>query len=371
MAKAKKKLLPKDFDALLKNGDVEALKSIFKTCDVNARGSYAKHTAIAFNDCPDELVRWLIDEGADISAEDNYGETPLHARAGHWQGRIEILLELGANVNHQAGGRGTPLHRAAAVGNSKTVALLLEYRADPNITNAEGLTALANALRQCHNAKIVEMLAVAEILVGTISTEPEPSKSFISRILGNRTQTHKKAIDYKALVTKIGETFEFHRDGYNPEHVGEASDALDKLYSLFDVTPVPRRVNYDGKSPIVAKAQKWEDQHQELWELLVPSSGAASTVQGEAIRISGRLHIEIYHNGSGNWDREFRNMANGFLDLVAMGTSLPDEEISKAKEIVALLPKTDDETSDLCKLAVDWVRLNPNPITLSLPKYQR
>ena len=41
MAKAKKKLLPKDFDALLKGGDLAALKAVFDTCELDARGGEA------------------------------------------------------------------------------------------------------------------------------------------------------------------------------------------------------------------------------------------------------------------------------------------------------------------------------------------
>ena len=124
MAK-KKKLLPKDFEQLLEQGNLADLQAVFATCDVNARGGSSKHTAPAFNECPDELVRWLVDQGNDLSAEDIYGETPLHARAGHWQGRLDVLLELGADVNAGEGARGTPLHRAAHSARSANARLLL------------------------------------------------------------------------------------------------------------------------------------------------------------------------------------------------------------------------------------------------------
>src|SRR5688572_10451403 len=68
VAKAKKKLLPKDFDALLEAGDLDTLKAVFDSCDVNARGGYTKQTALAFRGCPDELTRWLVEQGADLSA---------------------------------------------------------------------------------------------------------------------------------------------------------------------------------------------------------------------------------------------------------------------------------------------------------------
>lgn len=97
MAKALKKLLPKDFEDLLGKGDIAALKSVFESCELNARGGYAKQTALAFAACPDELARWLVAQGADLSAADSRGNTPLHTRSRSWRGRIEVLLELGAN----------------------------------------------------------------------------------------------------------------------------------------------------------------------------------------------------------------------------------------------------------------------------------
>jgi len=129
MAKAKKKLLPKDFEELLKEGDLARLKAIFDSCELNARSGYSKRTALAYVGCPDELTRWLVEQGADIGAPDTYGETPLHSRAGHWQGEIGILLDLGADVNARDSRGGTPLHRAARVGNVEAVRLLLEHGA--------------------------------------------------------------------------------------------------------------------------------------------------------------------------------------------------------------------------------------------------
>ncbi len=66
---------------------------------MNARGGSSIPTALAFNELPDDVARWMVEKGADISAIDNDGETPLHARAGHCQGKIGFLLDLGADVN--------------------------------------------------------------------------------------------------------------------------------------------------------------------------------------------------------------------------------------------------------------------------------
>src|SRR5438876_138196 len=86
----KRKTLPKDFEDLLKAGDLAKLQAVFDACDVDARGGYAKQTALAFNECPDALARWLVGQGADLSASDTWGNTPLHSRARSWRGNIAV-----------------------------------------------------------------------------------------------------------------------------------------------------------------------------------------------------------------------------------------------------------------------------------------
>lgn len=371
MAKAKKKLLPKDFEALLDSGDIEALKSVFATCDVNARGGYSKQTALAFAKCPDELARWLVDQGADISADDKYGETPLHARAGHWQGQINILLELGADVHRRDNKGNTPLHQAAAVGNIHTARTLLKHGARVDAVNKDQLTPLALALQLCSNAKIQEITAVAELLLDAQPRQQTGIRALASRFFGGQQkrsdQTSPEMWDF---VQRIGQNFEFHRSGFNPESRDATSAALKKLYTLFNVPPVPCRVVHDGKSPIVAKAANWEDRHLELWEMLVPSSGPAETVQGEVIRISGRINDEIHRNGGANWRPDFKKMADAFLRHIGSGVALSEPVLAEAAALVAEIKRGGGDTGQLCELAINWVVLNPEPERLPKPDYR-
>ena len=61
------------------------------------------------------------------------------------------------------------------------------------------------------------------------------------------------------------------------------------------VKPVAKRITHDGVSPILVKEGSWEEQYEELWSFLIPSSGAAKTVQGEVIRIPGRVPVSYTH----------------------------------------------------------------------------
>lgn len=372
MPKAKKKTLPTDFEELLKVGEPDAIKAVFDMCDVNARGGAFKKTALAFNELPDEIARWLVDQGADISATDRYGETPLHNRAGHWQGKIHVLLELGADVDCVDSRGDTPLHKAASVGQVQTARTLLDHGASVDATNNSGLNPLALALQRCSNAKIQQIVEVAELLLAAQPHQQTGIRSFATRVFGRGQKSDNKiSPEMRGFVQRIGTDFEFHRNGFNPESRDATSASLDKLYALFGVPPVPRRSMHDGKSPIVATAAGWENRHQELWELLVPSSGAAETMQGEAIRISGRIARELDGNGGINWDEEFKRMSESLLEYLGSGKPLPAAELKEATIIVSEVKRKYGNTRRLSELAVEWVALNPKPIALPTPSYQR
>ena len=84
----------------------------------------------------------------------------------------------------------------------------------------------------------------------------------------------------------------------------EAEDcaALDELYKLFGVPPVPQRTMHDGITQISVKGKRWQEQYDELWNMLVPGNGKAKTIQGEMIRIAGKVTHEILDNGGISWD---------------------------------------------------------------------
>ena len=108
--------------------------------------------------------------------------------------------------------------------------------------------------------------------------------------------------------------------------------------------------------------------------MLVPSRGPAQTVQGEVIRITGRISDEIYRNGGCNWDASYRKMLDALLSHFTSGAPLSKNELAESKELaVVIRPRgeCDDEQDRLCELATIWVRKNPNPVPLETPGYNR
>jgi hypothetical protein len=262
-----------------------------------------------------------------------------------------VLLELGADVHSTSASIGTPLHAAAARKGAEAARLLLAAGAKVDAKNDEGLTPLELALRECSNAELVDMAALARVLLDAGAA---------------------RTPQMKETVARLGKTFEFHRENFDPESVDEASAALDVLYATFDVPPVPRRHVHDGVARIAVKATTWQRQHAELWEQLVPSKGPAKTVQGEVIRITGRISDEWERNGGANWDREYDAMARALRNHVDTGVALAPAEAEEIASIVGSLRKTGGARNDrLCALAVGWVLQNPKPVALSKPAYRR
>lgn len=348
----KKKTLPKNFTELIEAGDISRLKEVFTQCEWDARGGYSKTTALSFYKIPDELVCWLVEQGADINAQDNYKRTPLHSQAKSWCGNVRLFLELGADIEAVDYQNETPLHAAASAFKPQAVQELVAHGANVNAENDMKYTPLAKALACCRNADIMHMAELAQILLdaGTPIT-----------------------LNMIESVIRIGKDFEFYKENFNKEFLDQTVYALLRLYEQFDVTPVVKRHIHDGISPITVTATNWTAQHEELWNFLIPAQGYAKTIQGEVIRITGRVSHEILDNGGINWDSDYRKMLDALIQYFRTGmplaTSTLQEAITLAKRIRN--GNGNDEPARLCELAVYWVLANPNPIFLKQPDYKR
>lgn len=356
--KTLKKLLPKNFENLLKqaqaSGDISVVQAVFDVCDIDARGGYGKRTALMMRDCTPALALWLRAQGADVNAADDYGCTPLHgsafARFAHHL-PPEVLLDLGADIHKTCKAGRTALHSAADGKNLRSVSLLLSRGAHVDALSLDGLTPLEYALQRISNTDLASIVPVAKaLLAGGAQSTPQS----------------------KAFVTKAVEQFEFHRAGFNKDSVEETSKAARALCVLFQVEPPAVRQMHDGMAAIVPAGETWMLKFNSLWQILVPSSGACSTVQGEVLRIAGRLRDELCRNGGCNWDKDYRAMLDAWLQHLATYSSLSDAQLSEAKAIVGLGRHAEEEGSDrMLELSLAWVVLNPMPIALIEPAYRR
>ena len=349
MAK-KKKTLPANFYELLEAKDLDALKAVFNECELNAydRRSFNK-PALSFYEIPLELMDWLITQGADINARDEYERTPLHyhAQVNNVE-KVALLLEKGADIESKTAYDETPLLGAGY--HPEVTALLIAKGANVKAKDDMNHNPMEAMLYSFRSIDISKAAKTAELY---LKAGLKPTKFA------------------KEQITRIGEDFEFHRNDFNPEYLEETDAALQELYKLFDVPPVPRRIQHDGKSPIVLTGDTWEKRYEQAWELLVPSRDKASTVQGEVVRIAGKVNDELLRNAMGNWDREYRKMLNAISGYLQQGNPLSESELAEVSDIQKHILEDDGSgTQRLCELATAWVVQNPEPIALGKVNYK-
>lgn len=107
----------------------------------------------------------LIDRGADLHAlsRNSMANQPIHAAAsGRKNEVVRLLLEKGADPNAKQSGGWTPLHSAVQQYNSELVHILLEFGARADIPNEEGTTPGALAASRGYN-DLAELLGAGGV----------------------------------------------------------------------------------------------------------------------------------------------------------------------------------------------------------------
>src|SRR5262245_5778381 len=120
-----------------------------------------------------------------------------------------------------------------------------------------------------------------------------------------------------------------------------------------------------------AKPYDWRKEHTRLWGSLVPAKGQAEPVQGELIRIAGKLTDQAYRNGNMNWTDEHEKMWR------IVGKQLDDPQTFNEKDCKLIREKIDEIIRDydapdvsgngscyyfITEKVVDWCMAHPKPI---------
>jgi|GEM_PF-1461473 len=156
-----------DLPARIKAGDsrkVEQATALHPE-EVNARTS-SGHTPLTLalaSDAPLELVRLLLEAGADPNMPDSRDIPPLfiaifRSAVKKNDEPVELLLKYGAKPDAGIRGSGFLLHLTAGMKNAKVTQMLLDYQADPNSVNDRGFTPL-------HIAAITGNVAAVKLLL--------------------------------------------------------------------------------------------------------------------------------------------------------------------------------------------------------------
>lgn len=360
-----RKTLPADIEQIIASGDVEAVVHAVERCEVGAylRGSAYESRLVHFP-ASEEITDFLLARGEDINSRDRYERTPIHARvSSRCLDQIPMLIARGGDINARDTSDQTALFGVVERFSVADVSRMITWGADPLVvadSRVYGKATLVESVVAWHNfLDTPRALAVIRLLLS------------IGAPVGERVPTALRSMD------RMRCTFITHglTDHLSQSRVDEASAALSELCALFGVEQrqaqrapvVGERLELDPSVPALR-------QYGELWDLLVPDSGQCQTLQGEVIRIAGRVGHEVYDNGGINWDRSFGKLLDQYLRVVASGVSLSPDSRSRAEAAVASLKgrsMSHQAVDDITELAVEWVRLNPVLVEMDLPDVGR
>jgi|GEM_PF-113023 len=359
-----RKTLPNNIQEILASGDVEAVAEAVKNCEIGAylRSEYGKPKLLHLV-CSQEIVEFLVARGEDINCRNERGQTPIHCRVKERRpDLIPGLIALGGDINARDNTDQTPLFDAVEYLDAQEVEQMIQWGADPTLDA---------------HSKIYGDYTLTKYALSWYNLFDSPRILRIFNVL-RAHGAHPSGEEYKALQAMDKDRCSIishnSEEASNPRFL-EAAEALRQLCEMFGVAQqVARPAPSVGEMLKLDSSKSWKKLSNELWDLLVPLDNQAETLQGEAIRITGKVAYEVYDNGGINWDRSFGKLMDQYLRVVSSGVSLPSDSLSRAEAAVASLKTRSMNTGDvdeITTLAVEWVRLNPVLVELNLPDVGR
>jgi len=149
-----------------------------------------------------EMVKILIKAGASLTKQDWLGFAALHS-APPDETLVGILIANGADVNALARSGETPLHYAAAVGDSASAKLLLHHGANLNALTLEGYTPLDKALMHGRSKFVEWRISLDDIMPNTQALWAQQSNKRPQPFEVGESQLHIK--EQLCLQDHVGE----------------------------------------------------------------------------------------------------------------------------------------------------------------------
>lgn len=151
--------------------------------DALGRNSTPLHLAAGYNNY--EVAEYLLENGADVNAQDKGGLIPLHNASSY--GHVDIaalLIKHKTKVNATDKWGFTPLHEAASKSRTQLCALLLAHGADPFTKNQEGQTPIAIATAEDVKSLLQDAMTVALPVAGTSGAMPTVGAGDATNLVG-------------------------------------------------------------------------------------------------------------------------------------------------------------------------------------------
>ena len=352
--KKKKKLQSDKLQQIIDSRDMQAFEEFFREYEVTAT-NVGKSTCNAFyyKNLSAEHIQFLIDNGLNPNSDCGFGYPAISHQASNKEA-VNCLLKNGADINYVAvQHRECALGRACSTLNVEAVNNLLEANASIDVTADLDKKILIDAtLAHCDNVFIPKAVEICEMLLKAGAKTSDKTKKYVS---------------------EIGKRYEFLKSSISPELVDVLSKSLLKLYEIFDVAPVAPRVMSNITEEITVKSDRWQEQYEELRQKLVPGRGKAETIQGEMIRIVGKVTYEILDNGGINWDEDYSKMVHSLIGYMKSDDKTDPGFVAETCNLVGDISSNSgkEELYRLTELVVKWVISNPKLEKLGAVEYSR
>ena len=251
----------------------------------------------------DDVVKLLVHNGADITAADSDGWTLLHKAAG--TGNIELarlLTSNGADITAENGGGWTPLLIAAGMGHSEVIRMLIGMGVNTMVAQNDGWTPLHAAARNGHleAAKLlidqgVDITAASNVGWTPIHAAAAHGHPKVVKLLldmgvdveaidkSGWTPLSAAAVNgqievVRFLISRGARITVANEDGWTPILMAASYGHLDVVRLLIDEGADANVANRQGKTPMLVAA---EYGHQEVLRLLV-DRGVSITPAGDS-----------------------------------------------------------------------------------------
>ncbi|KAJ5589340.1 hypothetical protein N7537_012018 [Penicillium hordei] len=359
-------------------GDLECMKTLLSTTDVNINGGTGTPYRTALHEAVtngrDQVVQLLLDWNAEIEVKDHSGSTPLHCAVKYNRSKnlIRMLLDHGANVNAD-NYRGSVLREACWRSYQEAIYLLLDYGADVNSPNQPRQSALQAATNYAHE-DIVHMLLKKGAEVSFRSSDCESALM----LAVNRVDTSKICLllQYGAKIDgRILDMAVIRRHEKTLHTLLEASPsafdvdcnyelALETIAAALKKTTPPALENNSFGCTVAQVRSVWEDglgAYKYPWgeDFLVDRWRSGSP--DERARIAHKFGIDLIKRASSPKshfeklnERISRGLLSGFQALPMKGELDDNDIINRACKLLSQLPSTSPPLFSI-KLAQDTI----------------
>jgi hypothetical protein len=172
----------------------------------------------------EEMIHYLLDAGADLEAQDQFGVTPFLLACQHAATMLPILVEKGANVDARYTANASAVVAAAAHGNVESLQFLIEKGLDINAATEKGYPPLACALTWAQEEAALFLMEKGADLHWKTKDEMQTALHFAAR--------HKLEKPLRLLLEKMLGVNAQSSDEWTPLHEVSSVNSITNPYLL-------------------------------------------------------------------------------------------------------------------------------------------